>query len=56
MSLITGENTPSFAKDTVYIFLNMTQINMELSKKKINQLVDTFMNAIPAVLKLHLQA
>lgn len=27
MSLITGKNTPSFAKDTVYRFLKMTQIN-----------------------------
>jgi len=27
MSLITGKNIPSFAKDTVYRFLNMTQIN-----------------------------
>lgn len=27
MSLITGKNTPSFAKDTVYRFMKMTQIN-----------------------------
>ena len=27
MALITGRNTPSFAKDTVYRFMKMTQIN-----------------------------
>lgn len=27
MSLITGKNTPSFAKDTLYRFMKMTQIN-----------------------------
>ena len=27
MSLITGKNAPSFAKDTVYRFMKMTQIN-----------------------------
>lgn len=27
MSLITGKNTPSFAKDTIYRFMKMTQIN-----------------------------
>ena len=27
MSLITGRNAPSFAKDTVYRFMNMIQIN-----------------------------
>lgn len=27
MNLITGRNTPAFAKDTVYRFMKMTQIN-----------------------------
>ena len=27
MDLITGRNTPAFAKDTVYRFIKMTQIN-----------------------------
>lgn len=27
MSLITGRNTPDFAKDTVYRFMKMVQIN-----------------------------
>ena len=27
MSLVTGKNTPSFAKDTVYRFMKMVQIN-----------------------------
>ena len=27
MSLITGRNTPGFAKDTVYRFMKMLQIN-----------------------------
>lgn len=27
MNLLTGRNTPDFAKDTVYRFINMTQIN-----------------------------
>lgn len=27
MSLVTGKNTPSFAKDTLYRFMKMTQIN-----------------------------
>lgn len=27
MNLLTGRNTPEFAKDTVYRFLNMVQIN-----------------------------
>ena len=27
MSLLTGKNTPDFAKDTVYRFMKMVQIN-----------------------------
>ena len=27
MSLVTGKNTPSFAKDTIYRFMKMVQIN-----------------------------
>ena len=27
MSLLTGKNTPNFAKDTVYRFMKMVQIN-----------------------------
>lgn len=27
MNLLTGRNTPAFAKDTVYRFMKMTQIN-----------------------------
>lgn len=27
MDLLTGRNTPAFAKDTVYRFMNMVQIN-----------------------------
>lgn len=38
------------------MFRTVLTTDLELSEEKINELVDAFMNAIPAVLKLHLQA
>ena len=56
MNLITGRNTPDFAKDTVYRFMKMIQINwirfttilsdnIELSDEKIDELANAFMDA-----------
>ena len=67
MNLITGRNTPDFAKDTVYRFMKMIQINwirfttilsdnIELSDEKINKLESAFMNTLPVMLKTQLQA
>ena len=66
MNLITGRNTPDFAKDTVYRFMKMIQINwirfttilsdnIELSDEKINELANAFMNALPTMMKIRLQ-
>ena len=67
MNLITGRNTPDFAKDTVYRFMKMIQINwirfttilsdnIDLSDEKINKLESAFMNTLPVMLKTQLQA
>ena len=67
MNLITGRNTPDFAKDTVYRFMKMIQINwirfttilsdnIELSDEKTNKLESAFMNTLPVMLKTQLQA
>lgn len=38
------------------MFRTMLSDNTELSDKKINELVDTFMNTLPVILKAKLQA
>lgn len=40
----------------VQMFRTMLSDNTELSEEKINDLVDTFMNTLPALLKSQLQA
>ena len=67
MNLITERNTLAFAKDMVYRFMKMIQINwirfttilsdnIELSDEKINKLESAFMNTLPVMLKIRLQA
>lgn len=38
------------------MFRSMLSDNTELSDKKINELMDTFMNTLPVILKAKLQA
>lgn len=38
------------------MFMTMLSDNTELSDKKINELMDTFMNTLPVILKAKLQA
>ena len=67
MNLITERNTLAFAKDMVYRFMKMIQINwirfttilsdnIELSDEKINKLESAFMNTLSVMLKIRLQA
>ena len=67
MNLITERNTLAFAKDMVYRFMKMIQINwirfttilsdnIELSDEKINELANAFMDALPTMMKIRLQA
>ena len=67
INLITGRNTPDFAKDTAYRFMKMIQINwirfttilsdnIELSDEKIDELANAFMDALPTMMKIRLQA